>query len=68
MGHQFSSTIPTRRQDNKYEKSNVMIRVKVCDFVVKNSSTNFHYTKFTMFKARPSCHDVHSRGVSYVMI
>ena len=33
MGHQFSSTVPPRRQNNKYEKSNVMIRVKVCDIL-----------------------------------
>ena len=70
MGHQFSSTIPTRRQYNKYEISNVMIRVKICDFVVKNSSTHFHDTKFTircsrynvhgmMFTTRRSRHDVY---------
>ena len=64
MRHQSISTIPTRRQD-KYEKSNVTIRVKVGDFVVKTARPTFttqnsryavHVTRFT---ARCLRHDVH---------
>ena len=49
MRHQSSNTIPTRRQD-KYEKSNVTIRVKVhaTTFTLQRSRHDVYDTPFTL--------------------